>query len=98
LYNYQALFLSLDYIGDAFFFADIIINFRMTYMDHGIVHTDTKKIAIRYLKTGFVRDALSIIPSGNTKLISFALNISRFLRHRYTMEALLITSKSIDSF
>eukprot|EP01114_Cavostelium_apophysatum_P007490 TRINITY_DN1959_c0_g1_i2.p1 TRINITY_DN1959_c0_g1~~TRINITY_DN1959_c0_g1_i2.p1 ORF type:complete len:732 (+),score=190.57 TRINITY_DN1959_c0_g1_i2:112-2307(+) len=58
----HVMFLVIDYLGDICFLLDIMINFRMAYMDHGIVHTDTKKIARHYLRSRFIWDALASLP------------------------------------
>ena len=52
----------VDLIVDIMFMADMLVNFRTTYLCNGEVVLDPKKIAINYLKTWFVIDAVSAIP------------------------------------
>ena len=48
---------------DIFFFCDIIVNFRTTYIGKtDAVVTDPKKIALRYLRTYFIVDLVAAIP------------------------------------
>ena len=53
-----------DYIIDFFFFIDIILTFRTTYIKSstGDEVTEPRKIAIHYLKNRFIIDLLSIFP------------------------------------
>ena len=54
--------IAIDYVGDLVFLIDIFINFRTTFMQHGLMHTDTKHIALHYLTTNFAYDLVSSIP------------------------------------
>ena len=48
---------------DIFFFCDIIVNFRTTYIGKNDTSvTDPKKIAVRYLRTYFIVDLVAAIP------------------------------------
>jgi len=55
-------FVVSDLIVDAMFMADMLINFRTTYMHNGEVVVIPKRIAINYLRTWFIIDAVSAIP------------------------------------
>jgi len=44
------------------FIADILINFRTTYLHNGEVVSDPRKIAVNYIKTWFLIDAAAAIP------------------------------------
>lgn len=65
----------IDLIVDLMFIADIVINFRTTYLHNGEVVIDPKKIAINYVKGWFVIDTIAAIPfdlllfgSGNSEV------------------------------
>ena len=53
-----------EYIFDSIFFIEIILNFFTGYYDYslGFVITDMKKIAIHFLKYGFIFDVIFISP------------------------------------
>jgi len=68
---YVAAFLSikqsgnlvmLDLAVDVMFMADMIINFRTTFVQNGEVIIDAKLIAINYLRGWFLIDAVSAMP------------------------------------
>jgi Ion transport protein len=68
---YVAAFLSLkqsdplvvvDLVVDFMFMADMIINFRTTYMQNGEIIVDPWRIAFNYLRGWFLIDAISAIP------------------------------------
>ena len=52
----------IDLIVDVMFIADILINFRTTYLQSGEVVGDPQKIAINYVKGWFLIDAVAAIP------------------------------------
>lgn len=52
----------IDLMVDLMFIADILINFRTTYLHNGEVVTNQKKIAINYVKGWFVIDTIAAIP------------------------------------
>ena len=52
----------VDLIVDLMFIADILINFRTTYVTNGEVVTDKQKIAVNYVKGWFVIDTIAAIP------------------------------------
>ncbi|XP_071098943.1 potassium voltage-gated channel unc-103-like isoform X1 [Haliotis cracherodii] len=52
----------VDLIVDFMFIADILINFRTTFVVNGEVVSDPQKIAINYVKGWFVIDAIAAIP------------------------------------
>ncbi|ESN93078.1 hypothetical protein HELRODRAFT_69639, partial [Helobdella robusta] len=47
---------------DIMFVADILINFRTTYVDDGEVIVNPRKIAINYMKGWFIIDAVAAVP------------------------------------
>ncbi|KAL8622307.1 hypothetical protein ACOMHN_043311 [Nucella lapillus] len=64
----------VDLIVDIMFIADILVNFRTTYVDNGEVVSDKHKIAVNYVKGWFLIDTIAAIPfdlllfgSGTTK-------------------------------
>lgn len=60
--TYESLIL-VDLCVDIFFFCDIVVNFRTTYIGKtDAVVTDPKKIALRYLRTYFIVDLVAAIP------------------------------------
>ena len=52
----------VDLIVDLMFIADILINFRTTYVENGEVVSDKHKIAVNYVKGWFVIDTIAAIP------------------------------------
>lgn len=52
----------IDLLLDIMFIADILINFRTTYISDGEIITDPRKIARNYAKGWFVIDAVAAIP------------------------------------
>lgn len=52
----------IDLIVDLMFIADILINFRTSYLHNGEAVMDQKKIAINYLKSWFAIDTIAAIP------------------------------------
>ncbi|KAK3795034.1 hypothetical protein RRG08_019799 [Elysia crispata] len=52
----------VDLMVDLMFIADILINFRTTYVENGEVISDQQKIAVNYIKGWFVIDAFAAIP------------------------------------
>jgi hypothetical protein len=60
--NYHSIhfaFLIVDYIGDLFFLLDMLVNFRTSYMDHGVIHTDTRKVQLHF-KSSIEHSSLKI--------------------------------------
>ena len=53
---------SVDMVVDIIFIADILINFRTTFILNGEVVIDPKHIALHYLKTWFIIDTAAAIP------------------------------------
>ncbi|XP_025079540.1 potassium voltage-gated channel subfamily H member 7-like [Pomacea canaliculata] len=71
------------------FIADILINFRTTYVENGEVVSDKQKIAVNYVKGWFVIDTIAAIPfdlllfgSGTTETMKITgiLKTARLLR------------------
>jgi hypothetical protein len=54
--------LVLDFVATAIFTADIVLNFNTAYYLRGIIITDRKEIALRYLKLWFPIDVISTFP------------------------------------
>lgn len=52
----------IDLIVDLMFIADILINFRTTYLHSGEVVMDPQKIAINYIKGWFIIDCVAALP------------------------------------
>ncbi len=52
----------IDLVVDVMFIADILINFRTTYLQNGEVIADPQKIAKNYVKGWFLIDAVAAIP------------------------------------
>ena len=52
----------IDLIVDVMFIADILINFRTTFLHNGEVVADPQKIAVNYVKGWFLIDAVAAIP------------------------------------
>ncbi|XP_074604618.1 uncharacterized protein LOC141857935 [Brevipalpus obovatus] len=55
--------LSLDIIADSFYILDILINFRICYLDEGVLQTNPYKLRIHYMNsTFFYIDCLCLLP------------------------------------
>jgi hypothetical protein len=52
----------IDMFVDIMFIADILINFRTTYLHNGEVVVDPRKIALNYMKSWFLIDTAAAIP------------------------------------
>ncbi|KAI3385185.1 hypothetical protein SNEBB_010141 [Seison nebaliae] len=62
--RYHALWLTLDYISDAFYILDSLYSSRCGYLEEGILVTDIKKLRQRYLhSTKFLLDVISLLPT-----------------------------------
>lgn len=79
----------VDLCVDLFFFCDIVVNFRTTYIGkNDALVTDPKKIALRYLRTYFIVDLVAAIPwdliavpaHGVTMLLTLSLAVGFPLR------------------
>ncbi|XP_062575630.1 potassium voltage-gated channel subfamily H member 7-like isoform X2 [Saccostrea cucullata] len=82
-------FVIIDLIVDIMFIADILINFRTTYLHSGEVIMDPQKIAINYIKGWFIIDCVAAMPfdlllfgSGNSDRMTITgiLKLARLLR------------------
>lgn len=80
-------FLMVDTISDNYFIVDIVINFFTSYKDEkeSIVVRNHLKIALRYFKTWFLIDIVSIIPfedifSSNASQLSKLVKVLRMLK------------------
>ncbi|XP_050397307.2 potassium voltage-gated channel subfamily H member 6 isoform X2 [Patella vulgata] len=79
----------VDLIVDIMFIADILINFRTTYIQNGEVVSDQQKIANQYVKGWFVIDTIAAIPfdlllfgsgTSDTMTVTGILKLARLLR------------------
>ncbi|KAF6035311.1 hypothetical protein EB796_006381 [Bugula neritina] len=79
----------VDLLVDLMFIADIIINFRTTFVKGGEVVSNSKQIAVHYMKGWFVIDAVAAIPfdllffgsgTSDTLTITGVLKLVRLLR------------------
>ncbi|XP_076438775.1 voltage-gated inwardly rectifying potassium channel KCNH6-like [Babylonia areolata] len=79
----------VDLIVDLMFIADILINFRTTYVENGEVVSDKHRIAINYVKGWFLIDTIAAIPfdlllfgsgTAETMKITGILKTARLLR------------------
>ena len=58
------LWLTLDYIADLIYIADTVLQFFTGYLEQGLLVTDRKKLALRYIKSkSFYLDILSLLPT-----------------------------------
>ncbi|XP_062513620.1 cyclic nucleotide-gated olfactory channel-like [Corticium candelabrum] len=61
--EYFALWLTLDYVCDAIYIADMVFMFRTGYLSEGLPVKDLTKLRHHYMKSrGFALDVLSILP------------------------------------
>lgn len=93
----HVMFLFVDYVGDVCFIVDIFVNFRTSYMDHGIVHRETRKMAMYYLKGNFKWDLLASIDLG---LIRWSIALHALLRvnRLIRMKKVLVSGHSFGAF
>ncbi|XP_036401497.1 cyclic nucleotide-gated cation channel alpha-4 [Megalops cyprinoides] len=90
--DYLAVWLTIDYVSDLFYVADIIIKFRTGYLEQGILVQDPTRLQKHYLKSSQFRwDLVSLLP---TDLLYLRLGIhcplvrvNRFLRTPRLSEA-----------
>jgi len=52
----------LDLVVDVMFMADMIVNFRTSFVHDGELIVDARRIAVNYLRGWFLIDAVSAIP------------------------------------
>jgi len=52
----------VDLAVDVMFMADMIVNFRTSFVQHGELIVDARLIAVNYLRGWFLIDAVSAIP------------------------------------
>ncbi|XP_065836458.1 potassium/sodium hyperpolarization-activated cyclic nucleotide-gated channel 1-like isoform X3 [Oscarella lobularis] len=87
----------LNSLTDIVFLLDVVVNFRTGFLtdghSHEIVNLDSKAIAIRYLKTWFVLDAVASLPIDNIVNIflddeSYSDNVSHLLRASKALKVL----------
>lgn len=58
-----ALWIGLDGVADLIYLADIMVQFRTSYLEKGLVVRDARKIATRYLwSRKFAFDSLALLP------------------------------------
>jgi hypothetical protein len=80
---------TVDLIVDIMFMADILINFRTTYIHDGEIVTEPKKIALNYATGWFIIDGIAAIPfdmlfSGSgTPEVSILLALTRTVGFTY---------------
>ncbi|VDN96774.1 unnamed protein product [Rodentolepis nana] len=76
-----ALWIGLDGIADLIYLADIMVQFRTSYLEKGLVVKDTRKIATRYLwSRNFASDSLALIPLDLFQLVIGIHPLLRFPR------------------
>jgi hypothetical protein len=94
---YAAAFLHLehsdplvvvDLVVDTMFMADMLINFRTTYMHNGELIVDPRHIAVNYLRSWFLIDAISAIP--------FDFVLSRTVNHVCLMKIFQCSFKKVS--
>ncbi|XP_029457775.1 cyclic nucleotide-gated cation channel alpha-4 [Rhinatrema bivittatum] len=62
--RYLTVWLTLDYICDAFYLLDMVVRFRTGFLEHGILVTNRKELCKHYFKTSSFRwDLLSLLPT-----------------------------------
>eukprot|EP01137_Pigoraptor_chileana_P029513 Opistho-2@14839 len=57
------------YLLDFFFLVDMFLQFHMAFMQEGFLETDSREMAVNYLRTHFTIDTLSVFP---IEFIAFA--------------------------
>jgi len=60
--NHSDPLVSVDLVVDVMFLADMIVNFRTSFLQNGEVIVDAKLIAVNYLRGWFLIDAVSAVP------------------------------------
>ncbi|CDS40615.1 cyclic nucleotide gated cation channel [Echinococcus multilocularis] len=66
-----ALWIGLDGVADLIYLADIMVQFRTSYLEKGLVVRDARKIATRYLwSRKFAFDSLALLPFDLFQLVT----------------------------
>ncbi|XP_075706013.1 cyclic nucleotide-gated channel alpha-4 [Rhinoderma darwinii] len=91
-YRYLPLWLCLDYLCDILYIMDIIANFYTGFLQEGILVTNRRLIAVRYLRSPQFRwDLLSILPTDflyfRFGIHAAAVRVNRFLRFNRLFES-----------
>lgn len=77
----RELWITLDCCFDAVYFADIFVQSRTAYMEHGLLVEDVKRLAVHYFKSAyFFADLISILPTNLIYLIFVGSGVSPILR------------------
>ncbi|KAM9319630.1 cyclic nucleotide-gated channel alpha-4 [Gastrophryne carolinensis] len=91
-HRYLPVWLSLDYLSDILYIMDIIASFYTGFLKEGILVTDKKQIARRYVASAKFRwDLVSILPT-DLLYLKFGLHaplvrVNRFLRFNRMFES-----------
>lgn len=76
----------IDMVVDIMFLADILINFRTTYLHNGEVVVNPRKIAYNYVRGWFIIDAIAAVPFDLLLKAAGTNDVSRlgsyFVHHR----------------
>ncbi|EUB63656.1 cGMP-gated cation channel alpha-1 [Echinococcus granulosus] len=76
-----ALWIGLDGVADLIYLADIMVQFRTSYLEKGLVVRDARKIATRYLwSRKFAFDSLALLPFDLFQLVTGIQPLLRFPR------------------
>jgi len=59
--NFGDAFIMVGFICDLYFALDILLTFHISYYNQGELISETKTIAIHYLKTSFIPDVISLL-------------------------------------
>ncbi|XP_006639149.2 cyclic nucleotide-gated channel alpha-4 [Lepisosteus oculatus] len=90
--DHLAVWLTLDYLSDLFYIADVIFKFHTGFLEQGILVTDHRRLRKRYLTSSqFFYDVLSLLPT-DLLYLRLGLNypmvrVNRFLRSSRISEA-----------
>nr|XP_057938387.1 cyclic nucleotide-gated cation channel alpha-4 [Doryrhamphus excisus] len=91
--SYLPVWLTLDYVSDLLYTADMLIAIRTGYLDQGIIIKDLNQLKKRYLHSKrFLRDLVSLLPTDLFYLVfgieTPMVRINRLLRTPRLNEAL----------
>ena len=61
--RYRSFWYFLDFFSDTYYYLDILIQLRISYLDHGCLEYNWKSLALNYVKSKrFIFDVIALLP------------------------------------